>query len=722
MKISEVIQEIRKKLGDFDRIEYSLSVQKILNSIRDALGDREIYGTYSLQKLIEELKNANGESNDTSFTLTAERVLADVRDRLGDNDSNVSFSYPVARLIEELRESLGDSKDGELDPDSLTAKVREKLDGNGAADTGSVAKASVLVNVRLNLNDSVPPYRWETEQLNEYIDSGCDTIRYRRKDVGSSGPGVRFEAAVTAYTTARAFEHEAEDQSDASRCQFYWKKFEEELQNAPFAWTDSELSGYLSEGVQAVRNRRYAETVGTRYEQCVISFALMRAYERSREIVGHEEKYQHYLAKFESDLKSTPSAREDSEYRETIEDGVREVIRRRPDCKDTIYAASSVNLLNERLVSAISAWALFELKGRVADEGSKNELERFYTELNRIPFHWQDTDLQHYLDEGVNLIREEFIHFEPAVTDGVLPVGDRYSMLLESHILSRAYEHALSFADYGEKYKLHRERFEAERERAGKSYAESEYRRIILDAASELTGEPLNESTIDDILPIDERHVPSILHYALYRFALRAGNFAAAGDFLKQYLELKSELPKHWSDEELTGFLNSAIREVIRRRPDCKESEYTEKAMEGGTIPISDKFETSLISYSVIRALEGSGKRDVTEQHQYHVKKYEAGLSAIPFHRNDMELVGYINLGIREIFRLRPDLRLDKDGFPLKRPEDATSPDGEFMLPDVLLPAVVAYSAARCIDEDKRDKDRIVLFSKEFNQLVKGEK
>ncbi len=919
MKISDVIQEIRKRLGDFDRIEYTLTVQKLLNSIRDALGDRES-GTYSLQKLIGELKNANGESEDMNFTLTEGRVLADVRDRLGDNDlnvsfsypvarlieelrsrngdlgtdhtltegrvladvrsrlgdndRNVSFSYPVARLIEELRESVGDSTDGALDESRLPAQVREKLDGNGAADTGTVSRAAVLVNVRLNLNDSVSPYRWETEQLNGYIDSGCDAVRFRRKDAGASDPGARFESAVIAYATARAFEHEAEDQSDASRCQFYWKKFEEELQNAAFVWTDDELSGYLSEGVQAIRNRRYVKTVGARYEQCVVSYALMRAYEQAREIGSHEEKYQHYLAKFESELKSTPPAREDSEYRDAIEDGVREVIRRRPDCKETVYAASGVNLLNGKFVPAVSAWALAELKDRVTDPEAKNELERFYTELDRIPFHWEDDDLSRYLgdavelvredsmqydpartetlpvkdkylqyliqyvlvrayeqalgtgdygekykvhqelflsereragksysdgqyrefiedaireiirrrpdcknviyresgetlllndkfvpailphvsgrigidgdagetfrkeitdipfhwedddlrrhlDDGINLIREEFIHFEPSVTD-VLPVGDRYFMLLESFILSRAYEQALSFADHGEKYKLYRGIFETERERAGKIYAESEYRRLVLDAVRELTGIPLDESTLADELPIDERCVPSILHYALYRFALRSGDFEAAGNSLKLYLELKSELPKHWSDGELTDFLNSAIREIIRRRPDCKECEYTE-VQEDGTVPVSDKFETSLISYSVIRALEESGKRNVTEQHQYHVKKYEAGLSAIPRHRSDAELIGTLNPCIREIFRLRPDLRLDKNGFPVKRPTDAATAEDEFILPDTLLPAAAAYSAARCIDEDRGDKERAVLFFKEFNQLVRGE-
>ena len=134
------------------------------------------------------------------------------------------------------------------------------------------------------------------------------------------------------------------------------------------------------------------------------------------------------------------------------------------------------------------------------------------------------------------------------------------------------------------------------------------------------------EDTGDHELPVDERHVPAILQYALFRFALRNGDLDAAGNLFALYLQLKASLPKHWTDEELLKFLNSAVREIIRRRPDCKECEYTEIGMDD-TIPVSDKFETSLISYSVVRALEESGKKNVTEQHGYHVKKYEDGVT-----------------------------------------------------------------------------------------------
>lgn len=714
MKTLEVIQEVRKKLNDYDRIECPLAVETLLESIRDTLDDREVSGEYNISDLIQELKDANGDTVEKGAFTDSEIILAEILDQLGDNAQTIkSFSYPFERLIEELRVKLNDSQDSPL-PETVSEKVREKLPGNGIADTESASDTAILENVRLNLNDSVEPYRWETERLNEYISAGKEEIRFRRNDVTGSGVGKRFESALIAYTTARAFEHEAEDQSDASRCQAYWKTFESELKNAPFAWTDSELSGAIAEAITVIQSRRFAKTVGSRYEQSIISFALMRAFERGRPFGANEEMYQHYLTKFESDLNATPSARSDQEYRDLIEDAIRDIIRRRPDCKKQIYKASSdILLLNDKFVPAI----ILHVTGRLNPGGN---FELFHKAVADIPFQWDEEILKRYMEDGILWIYRDFMRGTRGTdADGKLQCPECFRALLTAYVLSRAYEYAFSFSDSSEKIKIYRERFEAEQAKCRKLYEEEEYRRIIFDAARDLTGLAL-EDTGDHELPVDERHVPAILQYALFRFALRNGDLDAAGNLFALYLQLKASLPKHWTDEELLKFLNSAVREIIRRRPDCKECEYTEIGMDD-TIPVSDKFETSLISYSVVRALEESGKKNVTEQHGYHVKKYEDGLSVIPRHRTDSDLLEAINIACREIFRIRPDLRLDRNGLPTKRFQGIISPEDEFPLADSLMPAVAAHSAARCIEEDNGNENRIIFFNNEFKKIVRGD-
>ena len=181
-------------MKDFDRIECSIPVKHLLKSIRNALDDRESSGTYSLKDLISELKNANGDIDEPVFSMTENAIINDVLNRLGDNGKNISFSYPVERLVEELRYKMDDSKDELLDESSVLEKVREKLPGNGIEDTEFVTDTAILENIRLNLNDSVQPYRWESNRLNEYINSGKNEIRFRRNDVKSGNIGdVHFK-------------------------------------------------------------------------------------------------------------------------------------------------------------------------------------------------------------------------------------------------------------------------------------------------------------------------------------------------------------------------------------------------------------------------------------------------------------------------------------------------------------------------------------------------
>ena len=690
MKVSEVLNETRKRLGDFDRIGHTLRVSDLILKIRAELDDAET----------EEIASGGaGVLKDFSYSLTEERILSDVKKVLGYNDESIEYSYGMSRLIQELREELDDGSDSELSTAAVLAKVRLALDGAGANETGAVNKVQVLSNVRLNLNDSVEPYRWTDKKLNEYIDSGCNEIQCRRKDACGKYNAVssRFEGAVTAYVSARAFEHEAEDQSDAERSQYFRALYEKEIKDAPAVWLDADLKGFIAEGVQTIQNRRYALPAGVRYEQCVVDFALARAFEYT----GDAEKFAAYNSKFEAELKEVPPHREDSEYRNAIENGIREVLYRRPDCRGITYRASETAVLNEKFVPCVRAWALGELKNRSEANGGADDVARFYSELAKIPFRWKEEELKRYLRDELGRVSDS----ETEVTSPVLPADDEYLEQLESYVLSRAYEQALSFGDYAEKYKLYRERYEAERLRSEKRYSESERKRVLSEGISALGRS-------------DVKAVPALLEYVAYRTAVRNGNPSEAAVALQRYLGLKAELPKHWEDEELIAFLNSGVREIIRRRADCKLCEYEEFG-ETGEIPVSDKFETSLISYSVVRALEGIGAGD-GEKLKFHVQKYESGLKEIPFHRPDAELLEAVNAGVREILRVRPDLRLDKHGYPVRRAE-AANVNEEFSLSDDLVPAVSAYAAVRCLDEERRDEKQRMIYEQEFNHIIRGD-
>ena len=82
MKTLEVIQEVRKKLNDYDRIECPLAVETLLESIRDTLDDREVSGEYNISDLIQELKDANGDTVEKGVFTDSEIILAEILDQL----------------------------------------------------------------------------------------------------------------------------------------------------------------------------------------------------------------------------------------------------------------------------------------------------------------------------------------------------------------------------------------------------------------------------------------------------------------------------------------------------------------------------------------------------------------------------------------------------------------------------------------------------------------
>ena len=95
-------------------------------------------------------------------------------------------------------------------------------------------------------------------------------------------------------------------------------------------------------------------------------------------------------------------------------------------------------------------------------------------------------------------------------------------------------------------------------------------------------------------------------------------------------------------------------------------------------------------------------------------------MKEIPFHRPDAELLEAVNAGVREILRVRPDLRLDKHGYPVRRAE-AANVNEEFSLSDDLVPAVSAYAAVRCLDEERRDEKQRMVYEQEFNHIIRGD-
>ena len=164
-------------------------IYKILDMVRARLNDSTDVNTdYSVERLLMDVRKNMGDTDKVAFSLTVARVLSDVRDRL--NDSNdFSYTYSLKRLIQEIRNNVSDNDNVtcSLNMSDILAKVRDNL-GDNDSGTSTINQTEVLKQIRYNLDDSVLPYRWSDADLKSYMSAGIRDILLKRSDCAKKIP------------------------------------------------------------------------------------------------------------------------------------------------------------------------------------------------------------------------------------------------------------------------------------------------------------------------------------------------------------------------------------------------------------------------------------------------------------------------------------------------------------------------------------------------------
>ncbi len=752
MKIADIINDVRTKLNDHDKINCSMTADKILDMVRARLNDRtEVNKDYPVERLLMEIRKSMGDTDKVSFSLTVARVLADVRDRL--NDSNdFTVSYSMERLIQEIRNTVADNDrlSNPLKISELLAKVRDNLGDN---DSGSenINQTEILKEVRYKLDDSVSPYRWSDEDLKSYINEGIRDILLKRSDCAKKNTSMirdKFSSALVAYAAACAFEHEAEDKNDAERRNFYWEKYQAELRAVPFRWETEALVAFAASGIREVIRRRVdcrsvvldseisdssTLPISDKFENAIIHYILSRALEESLDYPNASEKYKLHRERFLEEIQSVPCHWEEADYRAYVDDAVREIIKKRQDCKEIVYKETpDALILNSKFVPAVIAHVaarILEMKG---DAAYKTNLERFERELKNVPFHWQDSDLLLYINDAVrNIMRRRSDcwdeEYAPLTESSTLPVSDKFLIPINCYVLARAFEQSLDYPNSSEKYKLYQTQFFEELKTIPYHFSDEDLMDVIKDALREVyrrRGDCKNtefsgEIEISGSLPLSDKYVPALLAYIRAKLSLQTGDLQSHQGAMELFFSMIASIPWHWTDTELIGYLNSGLREIIRRRPDCKFEVYGD-AVPQSFLPVSDKFEQALVAYIVFRCLEEHPKENWLE---YYRKSYEKELTDVPFHWKEEELISFLNQGVREIRRIRPDERMNEYGMPVDSNKDVTEKDEDVQLRDAFFSAITGYIAAKCVESKNglEKPDRLAFFLNEFNQ-IRGKK
>ena len=751
MKIADILNDVRTKLNDHDKINFSMTADKILDMVRARLNDSTDVNTdYSVERLLMDVRKNMGDTDKVAFSLTVARVLSDVRDRL--NDSNdFSYTYSLKRLIQEIRNNVSDNDNVtcSLNMSDILAKVRDNL-GDNDSGTSTINQTEVLKQIRYNLDDSVLPYRWSDADLKSYMSAGIRDILLKRSDCAKKNTTMirdKFSSALVAYATASAFEHEAEDKNDAERRNFYWEKYQAELKAVPFRWETETLVEFAASGLREIIRRRVdcrsvinvgvssssTITISDKFENALIHYILSRALEESLDFPAESEKYKLHRDRFLEEIQTVPFHWDDTDYSAYINDAVREIIRKRQDCKDIVYKeTSSAFLLNSKFIPAVIAHVSARIQEMKGNEAYKINLDRFDAELKKVPFHWQNSDLLLYVNDAVrNIIRRRSdcsdLEYKTLFESSSIPVSDKFLLPINCYVLARAFEQALDYPNASEKYKLYQTQFFDELKSIPYHFSDEELLNVLKDALLEVyrrRGDCKNEEFSGEIeisgtLPLSDKYVPALLAYIRSKLSLQTGDVQSQQGYMDQFFSFLSMVPWHWTDQKLKEFLNSGIREIIRKRPDCKFDIYLEEE-DQTVLPISDKFEQALVAYIVFRCLEEHPNENWLE---YYRKSYENELSNIPFHWSDAEFISYLNQGVREIRRRRPDERMNKYGMPAEDYVDVSEKDVDVPLRDSFFSAITGYIAAKCVESKigMEKPDRFASFINEFNQ-IRGEK
>lgn len=152
-----------------------------------------------------------------------------------------------------------------------------------AKDWPSLNRETVLTQARELLADTITPYRWPEEQLTRFLDQGLVEVDKLRFDIFSPNSVTgEFTAALAHYVASRAVAQDNDYmQNNGALSEKLLQRFSEMTMAVPFRWTDELLTGFINDGIAAIRPlRRDIGSNGTvtgDYADAVAKYAASKA-------------------------------------------------------------------------------------------------------------------------------------------------------------------------------------------------------------------------------------------------------------------------------------------------------------------------------------------------------------------------------------------------------------------------------------------------------------
>lgn len=161
-----------------------------------------------------------------------------------------------------------------MNKSTILSAVKKQLGYPDGA--GNITAAEVQSAAREILTDTIEAYRWSDAQLAGFVNDGIRDIRERRYDARFNADGTErtatevdstfageidlhntYKLPLTHYTVFRAFELDADDQSNnAGLSEAELKLYVEGTGNAPYNYLDDDLTEWLVDSLRTIKELR----------------------------------------------------------------------------------------------------------------------------------------------------------------------------------------------------------------------------------------------------------------------------------------------------------------------------------------------------------------------------------------------------------------------------------------------------------------------------------
>ncbi|MBO4303543.1 MAG: hypothetical protein J6A21_03055 [Lentisphaeria bacterium] len=556
--------------------------------------------------------------------LLLSRIREELNDTAGENSANID-------VLSSVRKILSDESSRTGTPVSL-ASIRAEL--NDTANVTAFSTADIAKSVRAKLGDVDDVVLGTTTAANVTPES---VIHYAQW--GNAGNVTGTTGNINASVTL------------ASSTNLFGVYVADGIKTIIGMRPDATINGVLSGGFQTALNL----------------YVLARCLEGEVEANGGGG-FGAFYDRFVQAVNSVPAHVSDSVLAHAVSMGTAVINGRRPDLG---VCGSTSTLLEDFVMGQFS-------QSKLGDNGKVQlNLQNFYSELDKIPYHYADAELNGYIADGQAAVK--------AIRPDAVSIIDCFSDAVKSYAVCHAMGRRFGKNAEGMSvWQANDANFKAVVAAVPYHWTDAELR-SFMDMGESAIAIRRPDLSGTSAGKMDQMHYT--VFSALERRIGKDENAAALHKVhLEQFYADMDHYPKHYSDSELEAFQEEG-KSIL--------SALREDAVSNGMI--RSDLVPALLFCTVAMAENYAKDASTRSLNDSQWSRLLGLLKAIPFHWTNETLLMFLHDSIRDILRLRSDARMDDFGYELAGVTDTPLQEDPFPLRESFAKASEYFCAAQAV-------------------------